>query len=343
MAAEQSQEPDRPDGGSGPDTPSKSPSFAKLAKRMSAWTTRGLLTAVILVAGLGLGRQVLKWWAADSADPKADGWHGHLARGGVGTGDTPVAPDGCSPAADGLGDPTQPHILRFGNQPWSLRRQLVSGSKQAAADALRAGCRQITQQGVVFTDLPPQDEKEFLEYLATCAPVEQEAGLWRLFQLDQGFPMVVGVRESAEQPPPKTGAKLARPAPRVVTWGLAVPAGPDAWALYTFQSEPGSGQPFPDLPDVPLPPGCQQTLSMRVVGGGAMIGFEGPNEPDSWTRFYQRWFAGKGWEAVGQWQHADTAWYGRYAAAGRGPAATVDVRFAPDGRGRLTGLLIVSP
>jgi hypothetical protein len=323
MAAEQSQEPDRPDGCHGPETRSKSPSFADLAKRMSAWTTRGLLTAIILVAGLGLGRQVLKWWAADSADPKA-------------TDDQP-------PAADGLGDPARPHIVRFGNQPWSLRRELVSGSKQAAADALRADCRKIAQQVGVLAGLPQRDEKEFLEYLATCAPVEQEAGLWRIFQLDQGFPMVVGVRESAEQAPPKTGAELARTAPRVVTWGLAVPAGPDAWALYTFQSEPRSGQSFPDLPDVPLPPGCQQTLSMRVVGGGAMIGFEGPNEPDSWTRFYGRWFAGNGWEAVGQWQHADSAWYGRYTATGQGPAATVDVRFAPDGRGRLTGLLIVSP
>ena len=47
---------------------SKPPGFAGLAKRISAWTTRGLLTLMVLVAGLGFGRQVLKWWAADAAD-----------------------------------------------------------------------------------------------------------------------------------------------------------------------------------------------------------------------------------------------------------------------------------
>ena len=80
--------------------------FVRLARRISAWTTNGLLTVIILVAGLGFGRQVLHWWAADTRAKTASG--------------TPSA-------GDGLGDPSQPHVLQFGDQPWSLRPAIDLG------------------------------------------------------------------------------------------------------------------------------------------------------------------------------------------------------------------------
>ena len=48
---------------------SEPPGFAALAKRISSWTTNSLLTLLVLVAGLGFGRQVLKWWRADASPP----------------------------------------------------------------------------------------------------------------------------------------------------------------------------------------------------------------------------------------------------------------------------------
>ena len=76
--------------------PQPSPSFATLARRISAWTTRGLLTLMVLVAGFGLGRQVLRWWADDAA---------------------PASPKSMPAAGDSLGDPAKPHTVEFGDRP----------------------------------------------------------------------------------------------------------------------------------------------------------------------------------------------------------------------------------
>lgn len=102
-------------------TTSKPHGFAHLAKRISAWTTNGLLTLVILLAGLVFGRQVLKWWAADATPPA----------------ETSVAPL----ASDGLGDPAKAHFLQFGNQPWAIERQEIRGDKEQAAAALRCNAK----------------------------------------------------------------------------------------------------------------------------------------------------------------------------------------------------------
>ena len=52
------------------DRPSSAASgFAMVAQRISGWTTNGLLTAIVLLAGLGFGRHTLRWWAADASPP----------------------------------------------------------------------------------------------------------------------------------------------------------------------------------------------------------------------------------------------------------------------------------
>ena len=38
---------------------------------------------------------------------------------------------------DGLGDETVEHEMRFGDRPWAMRRQAISGDAKAATAALR--------------------------------------------------------------------------------------------------------------------------------------------------------------------------------------------------------------
>jgi len=100
--------------------------YAQIAKRISTCTTNCLLTAVVLVAGPGLGRQILAWWKADDGGPNAASSLAGLS--------------------DGLGDPSRMHILQFGDQPWSLRRQTIFGDERSATMALRASCRDVIRQ-----------------------------------------------------------------------------------------------------------------------------------------------------------------------------------------------------
>lgn len=82
---------------------------------------------------------------------------------------------------------------------------------------------------------------------------------------------------------------------------------------------------------------------MRVAGGGAMVAFEGPQRPETWKSFYDRWFARHNWRAAGQWRNYGSAWYLRFVDPTPSEASSVDVHLGENGRGNMTGLLIVTP
>ena len=289
--------------------------FGQLAKRISTYTTNGLLSAVVLVAGLGFGRQVLVWWADDASSPPGK----QLAS-----------------VADGLGDPARMHVLQFAHQPWSLGRQSISGDKRAATAALRAICREAVATASPPRQPPGPAQRRLLARLEGDDPVEEQAGKWRLYQLDEAFPMVVGVDTSRNY-----GA-------RVVTWGLGLPVSEGQWTLYALKRVDESGQTPAVLGEVPLPPESNATMSMAIADGGAMVAFSGPalpeaTKPEKWTRFYERWFTAHGWQSAIGWQRTGPAWHARYTAPRDERAGSVDVRLAADGHGGFAGLLIVTP
>jgi hypothetical protein len=301
--------------------------YARLAKRISATTTNCLLTAVVLVAGLVFGRQVLRWWAADPAQsPDASPPRGYPAE-----------------ILDGLGDPRRPHTLQFGDQPWSLRRQSITGDRQAAATALRAACREVIRQDRPPDQPPAPAETNLLSRLAARDPAEQAPGKWRLYELTESLPMVVGTRPQPAAADPPPGKNPAAMGDRVVVLGVAMPMGSEGWTLFSFQPEGPDGQHPAGLPEVPIPAGCRKTFSMGVAGGGAMFAFEGLQGPETWINFYDRWFAAHDWKTIGGWQESGTGWHARYAPPAQDPAAFVDVHLGSDGPHRSTGLLLLSP
>ena len=176
--------------------------FAALAKRVSAWTTNSLFTLLVLVVGVGFGRQVTSWWGADTSLPPT--------------------------VAASVDDPAAWQMLQFGEASWSLCRRSVMGDKQEAIKQLRAACRQVLLAGP-SVDQSPADAR-FLTFLAGCTPVDQEPGKWRLYELREAFPMTVGVLTR-----PNTQD-------RVAVWGLAMPMGAKLWTLNTFQQVPSAAQ-----------------------------------------------------------------------------------------------------
>ncbi len=325
-----------------PNPPQPMPGFGRLARRISAITTNCLLTAIILIAGLGFGRQVLRWWAADPAESGAA-----LPPAGV----------------DALGDPARMHVMQFGDQSWSIRRQAITGDKPAAVTALRANCRQaLTEAGKKGSGLfyrngpkgashkrlltpfcPGKAERELLARLTTQKPVQQESGKWRIYELSEAFPLVVGTRanrEVGEQPVDSASHSSHQ---IMATLGLAIPNGPQAWTVYTFQPESRSERAKATQKDVPLPPGCRRTLALRVVSGGTTVAFEGPRRAKSAVEFYDEWFSAHGRGAVGGWRHYGNQWNGRYHYTDRGVDRCVDLHLGGDGHGRLTGLIVVTP
>jgi len=308
----------------GADTrPAARSDFARLGRRISDFTSKGLMTAVVLIAGAGFGRQVLIWWGADAQQPD--------------TVETVL------PLNAEWGDPFQTHVLRFADQPWSMRTRSIVGNEQAAADALRADCRELIEDARAAGDQPEPAELKLLNRLAASEPAEQGPTGWRLYQHGKLLPMVAGTKPIDSLGKSNTDPDLAEASQRMVVWGLAVPSGTGTWNLHTFHPAFESERMLPELPDVPLPPGGRSTLSVRVADGGGIAAFVGRCEPRAWRHFYDEWFNQQGWQPTGDWRSSETAWHVRYAAGEDMAAGTVDVTFAVTPDDELTGLLVTTP
>jgi hypothetical protein len=294
--------------------------YAQLAKRISTYTTNGLFSAVVLVAGLGFGHQVLVWWADDPSDA------------------TPGRP---STVAEGLGDPAKMHTLEFGDQPWSLARRSISGSRESAGEALLEICRDSMEKAQngpkkANSGEPGPAQRRLIQRLAKSKPVEEKPGQWQIHLLDGPFPMVAGLDTSRQR------------TQSVVTWGLAVPVSEGQWTLYAMRRAEGSAQTHAALGAVPLPPNSRATMSMAVGDGSAMVTFRGPQMTETstvgaWSAFYEKWFKDNDWQAISVWQQNGSASHASYAAPPHSTAKSVDVRLGSDTAGRFSGLLIITP
>jgi len=80
---------------------------------------------------------------------------------------------------------------------------------------------------------------------------------------------------------------------------------------------------------------------LQAAGGAGLIAFSGPNQPQQWKHFYDDWFRRQGWQTATDWQVVGQAWYAKFLAKGGNGA--IDVRFGPDGRGGLNGLMMITP
>jgi hypothetical protein len=120
--------------------------FGRLARRIAGWSANLLATALVLVAGLSVGRQVLVWWY-----------------------ETP--PQQAAVAGSEQLPPETPGELRLwtARGPMSLER--VVGDRDAALALMRERSASFPI-GPVAQPAGP-GEQRFLEKLAKLAPVEQ--------------------------------------------------------------------------------------------------------------------------------------------------------------------------
>jgi len=184
--------------------------FGQLAQRISAWTTRLLLCTLVLLAGWGFGRQVMQWWAAEPASSPGEG------------------------PAEGF----PPEILArepalvLSDQRWVMTWQGSASSREEALAMLRARCQPLAASAPLPAEPPGPAENRLLALLAHSVPVVEEAGRWSLFQNEGPLALVVGTR--FVEAPGGAAATLGPAHRRVVVWGLAIPHGPEGWAIYAF-------------------------------------------------------------------------------------------------------------
>ncbi|MBN1911573.1 MAG: hypothetical protein JW818_17665 [Pirellulales bacterium] len=278
-------------------------------------TSRGILTAIILIAGLSFGRQVLRWWSEDDAAPVQ-------------------APSELA----GLGDPQSAHRLQFGRQQWTMVRQSFVGTAKEAGDILSKTCARATRDAPAPTHLPGPAQENLLAKLAGQSPAAEEPGVWQVHQLEGDVPMAVGLRRWPDESETTPGKGFG-----VVAWGIGLPVSSDAWTLYTFVSGKTPISPGAEGPNVPIPQEGEPLLAIAAEGGTGMVTFRGKGNLAAWQAFYDQWAAREGWQRVSDWQETDRTVRARYGADDVSGGGWVDVRLSDQGDGTLSGLLVLTP
>ncbi len=318
-------------------------SFGHLARRLADWTTKGLFSALVLVAGLGFGRQVIQQWR----------------------GNPPAAPGRAAPDRHAGRQPVQ---LVMGDMPYRFGRQTVLGDRADAARALRAACRECIASASPWSPTPNADEQrllarlahgtEFRPFSSSREPKRNEASPTtetelpagaQLYESAFGAPLMVGTRRvdtAADQ-----RGRAVEPQPRVVLWGVAAPRDEGVWTLFLLQAD---HPPADDAP--PLPPGCHRLMSM-ARGGEQICAFQGDGECRQYQRFYTQWQAehwpratlrwrqsGGGWQASLVRSHGGSggrSWAGQ--AEGDHEPGSCLIQLTPGRFGGSTGLVFVTP
>lgn len=289
--------------------------FGRLAKRISSRTTDLIAIAVVLIGGLSIGRQLVEWWRAEpevgvpvvAGESETNPW---------GTGAAPV-------------------LLEFGDAPLALSRQNVSGDRETALRLLVARCEAAVRETKAPTPLANDAAESLVARTQALEPVAEEPGVWRVYRLDQHFPLVLGVRRF-----PVAENDRAAPPWSLVCWGLAVPLGDADWSTFTFLASDAAGG---AVPQFGLPPGSRRILGLRGDAGDGLIAFSGRGNVEQWMEFFDREFEQRGLSATEGWQVSPAAWSARFVSTRTRPVRRIDIGFSRDATGALTGLIQVAP
>jgi len=296
-----------------PDMRYAPPSFGRLARRMSAWTSNLLATSLILLLGLTFGRQVLSWWRADSPQATSE----EIADSVLGR--------------EAVGEPSVPHFLEIGERPIALSRTEFHGSATEVLSQLRALCREAVRDASFPPHEPGRAERDLLAELAMEKPVASAPGRWELYEKKGPVPLVAGMRLFGE---PEDG-QVAGISRRVVSWGLGVHVADERWMLFCISHRRALAESRSELPEIEIPPGAQRNLSLRAADREVLVNFQGRGLPGDWMDFYDRRFEHLGWKAA-DGQRSGTIWHARYSKPGVG---RVDVHLIAGGGRRLRGML----
>ncbi len=299
--------------------------FARVARQISRRTTDLLAISIIAVAALTVGGRLSQWWATDPQDVLSAGRLAGSASG----------------SASPWGGGGAPVSFEFGDRPYRLRKQFVTGERCQATAALRKICREVVAVASVPLQELDANERRLLGEVQQRAPAEEQQGIWKIYTFDETLPLVLGTRRFSGDSADEHGKDGAVDRWRVVCWGMAFPGAERRWTLFAFHT-PGHTA-SPHAGDIELPPGSRRIMSLRAETGEMLIGFDGDGPPQTWIRFFDGWFRENGWRLSGRWKSSGGGWTARYSPANGNRTSRVDVHFGRTDGSRFSGLLDVIP
>ena len=248
--------------------------FAAVAKRLGNWATNLIVSGVVIVVALAMGREIIEWWHADP-EPRSEAG----SSTGVQTAPLPTSAIG------------GPHGLTLSGIPAAIRHGTSTADLKGVLDELRRECGAAADQagGDVDSAPPPGPaERKMLESLTDLRPVAKSGAGWELYQIEQPMPMVAAV-SVAER--------------RVLSWGLALPRrsgegrAPE-WSWFTWRLSSTRQERRSPLGDWPDPPRGTRQLAVEAADGLTLVAYTGRGGAGPWRDYYEQWFGERGWTPV---------------------------------------------
>ncbi len=299
---------------------------ARAARRVSFWTTNLIATAFVLIVALVVGRELTGWWRPIDA-----------------------APDKLSAPSDHAESDVE---ILFGESAQGMTHRVHHGNLDSALDALQAICladaRQLRSSRSQLPPAGPQERRLLVRLAGQPPAVRGEDGV-DLHRWEAGFPMVVAIAPVAANgivvrqgdSAPDDG----QPTTRVVTWGLVVPSGDNAWRLLSLHPR-HSSEPAVEENDEPLswlPTAAEHVMTVRGADRTAMTVFraEGADQSriDAWMIEFDRRFGDTARSS--DWAHTDGRWMRNFSTVGRPGSNSVTLSLDQQ-TGEARGVLVAS-
>lgn len=328
--------------------------YSNVAKKITAWTSNLLATAVVIMIALAVGSQLVSSYRPDES-----------ASGSLNSEIVSAWPE------------LESCALEFGDSSLQLQRETMRGSSSDALTSLQTQCRSALENGTVVSSEPGQREMNLLANVVNAEdaqPIEVSPGKWRIFRVSSGkddeleFPMVVGVRDDVEVVD-EVSANT-----RVAVWGLAMPrftSEPDASDATTetnsktatkgTSNEKGASKAVVEAHEwttfvaVPapeseanifksnlIPKRFKRTLAIANPNGGSLIGFAGDSRLEA-IRFYDSKALSEGWEVSSAWKQNQDTWSARFKLPEESPFEGIQVQLHVNHNEKVRGMLLVQP
>jgi hypothetical protein len=292
--------------------------YGPVARRIARRTTDLLAIALVLIAGLGLGRQLIGWWSepkapAPVAEPAT--WMGH---------ESPVT-------------------LEFSDSGYALERTPVDGNRDTAVERLIDACAAVAASPTARAGPPTPAEQRLIAAAAALEPVREDPGRWRIHVVDGPVVMAAVLSEpsmrSASVGEPDDWKTNESQSPRVLCWGLAFPADDHRWILYTFRSIAETATVPVPATAACLPHGSRRVLTAADAAGGSLTVFDGPGPLDAWQRSITTCLQRAGYRQSTSSHLTTSGWTARFESSEVSDQPAIEIHIAPSDSETLTGIL----
>lgn len=306
-------------------------STESLARRWARYAVNMVVSGTVVVLGISMGRQVIRWWSVESPNGSPRARAEEYLR------DSPIGPEDA------------PQDFWLGDAPVQFRRQSFRGKfpelvEAMQRDAVVFGERALQQ----LRSLPSVAAPESMAASPSVAPAQEE--FERAFLDQTPLCSVPGIGDVYLQALPvpvlavltpgmSSGAGEVGGKRRMLSWSIAFPTGDgedDQWTMFVCGM--GCGQSTTRFLELPAPPGGNRVLTLGQPSGSRMVTFQGRESLAAWTAFYSDWFGSQGASQLAPWRLELQNAYAQFAQAN---GARYDMQIFADGE-LLRALVIIS-